>query len=602
MSSAVSRTGWEQTPQDTVDELMLAYDRYVMRTIQKNSDFRSMILEIYPKRDRILTKVLKSNVFVNKDKVKQDALRVLDEYYKIAQRYDEKRVVEEIDAGVIQVVINYLPTLLAIAIAFMAQPSFAVPGGFRMSNPYAVTSSANDDLPIFGRLPPPEDPPFGHNQAVHRFWAGDLNPVQVIDNITNVTQPEPIVEALTQDYEMANTDSYTFFFATTLFIIFNIILSLGIPYAYSYFTRESVDTEERLIWDIEHFVPQFSDDEILEPLIDSDDKKQYWQTQLTQQQYDYLKDYYPDIVERAESFGWTTSFGVVTTPVVTPVTAPAVTPVVTAPAATIVAAPLVYTESPHDKELRKRTERGQKLRELEPQWLYVLEKWQRHLIHCVNNHDYYEIENVGTWKCRQHAMKYDELKKEWPCCHQPSYNEGCVKADHRPYIEPYRDVHTIKQVPDLIKKSMKGPRPGYDALNNHYVRYDVEGYEKIMSKYEEEPLMKDVLSPRFSNTITVLSPNLKIFRKYEKGIEHDGSKIIFWDGNHSIVETTNINLDQLSGFIFRQTSQEVIFKTGKIETKELVRQSGRLGVYYKTGFASKVEFTPIERVKQWDLP
>lgn len=258
-----------------------------------------------------------------------------------------------------------------------------------------------------------------------------------------------------------------------------------------------------------------------------------------------------------------------------------------------------YAESPEDKELRERLERGKKLHDLDPQWLYIFEKWQRHSIRCVNGHDYYEIDNVGSWHCRQHALPYDEKLKEWPCCKTPIYDHGCVKADHRPDLSPYELVHTIKGVPELVKESMKKARPGLNTEKNEYVRFDRSQHDRIIAESEDWRNERNKFEPE-KKTVTVLFPELRNFRKYDQGIEHDGEEVIFWDGKEMITKTTNINLDQLSLFIFRQTPQEVVFKTGKVKTCSIVKQFGRKGILYRHNFTSKSEFTPLERVKQWE--
>lgn len=42
---------------------------------------------------------------------------------------------------------------------------------------------------------------------------------------------------------------------------------------------------------------------------------------------------------------------------------------------------------------------------------------------------YYEYQNIGAWRCCQHASLWDDDRKLFPCCGQRS-TMGCVACDH----------------------------------------------------------------------------------------------------------------------------------------------------------------------------
>lgn len=60
----------------------------------------------------------------------------------------------------------------------------------------------------------------------------------------------------------------------------------------------------------------------------------------------------------------------------------------------------------------------------------LLRRMQSRLHHCYwCRKPYYEIENIGTWRCRAHIGMY--LNDRWMCCGERRYEEsGCVRTHH----------------------------------------------------------------------------------------------------------------------------------------------------------------------------
>lgn len=68
-------------------------------------------------------------------------------------------------------------------------------------------------------------------------------------------------------------------------------------------------------------------------------------------------------------------------------------------------------------------------------WGLVIRDWTKSSLYCVNNHWFWEIENVGRWQCKQHFCD-PEVQSDgvtyWPCCGRFGEDDpGCVDADHR---------------------------------------------------------------------------------------------------------------------------------------------------------------------------
>ncbi len=78
--------------------------------------------------------------------------------------------------------------------------------------------------------------------------------------------------------------------------------------------------------------------------------------------------------------------------------------------------------------------------QLDEQNQHIVEDWFRRQRQCVRcDRLYFEYQNTGTWRCRQHAgvLREDEERFgvfQWSCCQaahdSPVERWGCVEADH----------------------------------------------------------------------------------------------------------------------------------------------------------------------------
>jgi len=238
----------------------------------------------------------------------------------------------------------------------------------------------------------------------------------------------------------------------------------------------------------------------------------------------------------------------------------------------------------------------------EPLWYDVYEKWKLHWRRCVNGHRFLEIDNVGAWACRQHALPLDRATQRFPCCDKAAHDAGCVRADHRVTEDPLTDAHDICGVKPLILRAMRGERPGAGAARGDFVRFD---------KAEHARRARPTTTWRTAakkKTVSVLLPDvLEVERNPAdaNSLLLDAAQrrdLLLWDWTDRAPVTARIiYLDQLSQFIFRQTKDTVTLKVGLIvEDVPVLHQHGRRGVPYRRHPNEKLEFTPLERVRLWE--
>lgn len=95
---------------------------------------------------------------------------------------------------------------------------------------------------------------------------------------------------------------------------------------------------------------------------------------------------------------------------------------------------------------------------LTPDWIEMFRKWKEVELVCARcGIVYNDIENIGAWRCKQHASTFNWESKgkfhkifTWDCCGSKEYKNissipsACVRCDHRPvdvnYTTPINDV------------------------------------------------------------------------------------------------------------------------------------------------------------------
>lgn len=215
-------------------------------------------------------------------------------------------------------------------------------------------------------------------------------------------------------------------------------------------------------------------------------------------------------------------------------------------------------------------------------------------------HDYFEIDNVGRWNCRQHAMNFDETLRIWPCCGKISHsNPGCVRADHRPYEKPLDMTQTINDVPDPIV-TLLGSRRGYGG-NGSYIRFDIEMRNQILANpaHRDEPIAQKAVFPETATedrNARVAFPALRCFQ-----IPPDGTRIeqelLLWDGGENFLEIKVVIPEQLDLFIFEKTERSICLKVAEARTLPVETRNGVRGVQLKKSFTSEARiWTPLSEV------
>jgi hypothetical protein len=127
-----------------------------------------------------------------------------------------------------------------------------------------------------------------------------------------------------------------------------------------------------------------------------------------------------------------------------------------------------------------------------PYWEETVRLWREVPLKCKNGHWYKEINNLGQWRCTQHACQdYDYSKGEWPCCRKTGVTEaGCIPADHNCTRWPFTAAHTLGVAdaidPGVLKLIPEGPGvtrgiteiAGVRILGGTVTRYDEAASER----------------------------------------------------------------------------------------------------------------------------
>jgi hypothetical protein len=223
---------------------------------------------------------------------------------------------------------------------------------------------------------------------------------------------------------------------------------------------------------------------------------------------------------------------------------------------------------------------------------------------CVNGHEYYEIDNVGHWQCKQHAMEYEEEHGLWPCCGKTQFsNLGCVSADHRCFGKPFEVSDTIYDVPQPISRLM-GPRKG-DLGNGAYLRFDRQAQNRIRSDpahshdivlVETAPGEEEELLFPFEHNTTVVFPSARCFDLGPELLQNT-EELLLWDGEKTFVKIKAIIPEQLGLFILSKTDRTLCLKLADVRTVPIETREGIPGVQYKRSFVTnQTQWTPLSEV------
>lgn len=101
---------------------------------------------------------------------------------------------------------------------------------------------------------------------------------------------------------------------------------------------------------------------------------------------------------------------------------------------------------------------------LDPEWREMFSKWREIELSCERCGIFYnDIENIGAWKCKQHALPYNRNRKgnffdkgHWDCCgeREPGREygipNGCVPCDHRPIDVKYEKILNDVAIPNPL--------------------------------------------------------------------------------------------------------------------------------------------------------
>lgn len=238
--------------------------------------------------------------------------------------------------------------------------------------------------------------------------------------------------------------------------------------------------------------------------------------------------------------------------------------------------------------------------EIPEEWAEILRLWATKQRTCTHGHLYYELDNVGSWKCRQHALEYDEGEGLWPCCGKTNrLDRGCVRADHRPFAAPLTVDQTIVGVPPPISRLM-GPRTG-DMGNGTYLRFDRQTQNRIRSDpahSTDKPIVFTKPSDENYNIVTAVFPYL-VTLKIGPQLFYNTKKIFLWDGEQEFKTVTNVIPEYLdSRFIFQKTEDAVTLKLAEVRIVPVEVRDGIRGIQYRRSFASdKLTWTPVKEVK-----
>jgi len=260
-----------------------------------------------------------------------------------------------------------------------------------------------------------------------------------------------------------------------------------------------------------------------------------------------------------------------------------------------------------EQENRKLVEELQELRK-DPLMFKVYHSWKTKYLNCVHDHRFLEFDNVGGWQCFQHALPYDTTKRVWPCCDNSFEHQGCVRADHRTRDTPYSDDQTITTLHRVIVKRLGANRHGFRAPSS-YVRYDRNEHQRRIREASMRAQSREksqiVHRSRGADTVDILMPRLLRFDLSSNGeiIIEDKEDIWLWnwDPKNRPYIITFPTLSNTFAYVFEKTERSIWIKVAElVRDVELLFKGGRYGVYYHRHPRSPIEFTPIERVAQWE--
>ncbi len=134
---------------------------------------------------------------------------------------------------------------------------------------------------------------------------------------------------------------------------------------------------------------------------------------------------------------------------------------------------------------------------LDEDWNNIIHKWNQEELKCTRCKMLFkEIENIGLWKCSQHASEYlsgrTSQKQYWSCCNRiylgnnSLKNIGCIKADHTTLKIPFNEDHDMP-IPIALSEFMN--------LNGKSVVF--KEFEDISSIQGKEELYDTIQIRRF---------------------------------------------------------------------------------------------------------
>lgn len=128
--------------------------------------------------------------------------------------------------------------------------------------------------------------------------------------------------------------------------------------------------------------------------------------------------------------------------------------------------------------------------DITPYWKFTLKLWRTVSMRCRNGHYYFEIDNLGTHKCKQHACVYNHAEKRWPCCGGAStYDPGCVPADHNVQSFNFTEAHDIV-IPYPVIADLLTDGDGFDRPTKTISRFNKEEHEKKNVFWEDGYTLK----------------------------------------------------------------------------------------------------------------
>ena len=91
------------------------------------------------------------------------------------------------------------------------------------------------------------------------------------------------------------------------------------------------------------------------------------------------------------------------------------------------------------------------------EWIEEINRWKSKELTCYKcGTFFYEIDNIGQWKCRQHASITPQ-NGEWSCCKKilgtgHVSSDGCVPSDHTTLLIPYTEIHNLPIPISLVQQ------------------------------------------------------------------------------------------------------------------------------------------------------